>query len=260
MAVKTTNIILAGTTVIPVKLDKATETDADVKFNLVTPEGEPVKQVYLDEQTGQTFARNELERAWEGHLIEADAIKAIDAECKLDDLEVVPVPVSSIPWHYAKATYYIYPDPKASEAIKGIFHAFMEAASKEKVALLTKWTPRSRQSALAITFDGEKAVAVEVAFASDIRTPSPNAVEFVDEKPVKAVVDTARKTLAALADPDAYAAMKDEAIDKRRTLVEKVANGEAVPQTKTKRKAAASKDAVESVLAGLEEALATAGK
>lgn len=258
MAVKTTNIIIGGTTVLPVKLDKATETDADVKFNLVTPEGEPVKQVYLDEATGQTFARNELERAYDGCVIPAEAIKEIDAETKIDDLELVPVPVSSIPWHYAKGAYYVYPDPKASEGIKGVFHAFMEAASKEKVAYLTKWTPRSRQSALAITFDGEKAIAVEVAFASDIRTPSENATEFAAVKPVKELVTKARAFLAASTDASAYDSMKDEAIERRRTLVEKVVNGEKVVSTKTERKQKVNADAVDAVMASLDEALANA--
>lgn len=255
MAVKNTNIII-GSTVLPVKLDKATESGADVKLNLVTPEGEPVKQVYVNEDTGQTFARNELERAFDGHIIPAEAIKEIDAETKIDDLEVVPVPVSSIPWHYAKGAYYIYPDPKASDNVKAIFHGFMEAASKEKVALLTKWTPRTRQAALAITFDGEKAVAVELTFASDVRTPSPNAVEFASTTVDKSLVTAVRKLLSTTADPKAYDGMKDEAIEKRRALVEKVANGEKVVSTKTERKQQVSADAVDAVMADLDAALA----
>ena len=260
MAVKSTNIIIAGTTVIPVKLDKATETDADVKFNLVTPEGDAVKQVYVNEDTGQVYARNELERAYEGHLIDSDSIKEIDAECKIDDLELTPVPLSSIPWHYAKNTYYIYPDPKASESIKSLFRAFLEGAAKEKVAYLTKWTPRSRQAALAITFDGEKAIAVEVAFASDVRVPTPNNTEFTSHKPAKEVVAKVRQVVSALADDKLYDSLKDEAIDKRRTLVEKVVNGEIVKATPKAKAKAAKADHVESVIADLDAALAAAGK
>jgi non-homologous end joining protein Ku len=262
MAVKTTNIILAGTTVIPVKLDKATESGTDVKLNRCSPEGNAVKQTYRDEVTGQVYETSELpkDRLYDGHLIGGDDLAEIDAECKIEDLEASIVPISSIPWHYAKGTYYIYPDPKASAAVKGIFHAFMEAAQKEKRALLCKWTPRSRQSALAITFDGEKAVAVEIAFAGDVRKPSDNAVEFAAEKPVKAVVDKVREVLVALTDENAYDGLKDEAVEKRRSLVEKVASGEKVVSTKPARKAADTATAVDSVIADLDAALAAKAK
>jgi len=260
MAVKSTNIIIAGTTVIPVKLDKATETDTDVRFNLVTPDGDAVKQVYLDENTGQIFNRADLERAYEGHIVDADAIKEIDAECKIDDLDLTPVPISSIPWHYAKATYYVYPDPKASEQIKALYHAFVEAARKEKVAFLTKWTPRSRQAALALTFDGEKVLAVEITFNSDVRQPTPNATDFSNHKPHKAVVDKARQLLAATSNPSLYASLQDEAIDKRRSLVEQVINGNHVIKTPKAKKAASQANHIDSVIADLDAALAAAQK
>lgn len=263
MAVKTTNIILAGgTVVLPVKLDKATESGTDVKLNRCSPEGNPVKQTYRDEVTGQVYETSDLpkDRLYEGHLIGGDDLAEIDAECKISDLSATPMPIASIPWHYAKGTYFIYPDPKASDDVKAIFHSLMEAAQKEKVALVTKWTPRSRQSALAITFDGEKALAVEITFAGDVREPSDKAVEFAKVKTVKPVVDKMREVLVALNDDAAYEGLSDEAVAMRQSLVEKVASGEKVVSSKPNRKADTA-TAVDSLIANLDAALAEkAGK
>ena len=264
MAVKNTNIIINGSTVIPVKLDKATTGGAkDVTFGKATPEGVALpsgSQRYLDEATGAIYLPAECLSHYEGHLIDKDDLDAINAECKIDDLELNSVPVSSIPWHFAKGTYYLYPDPKSSDAIKGIFHGFLAAAKKDGNCFLTKWTPRSRQSLLAITLDGDTAVAVEIAFAGDVRAATPDQTEFTSQKPDKTLVESARKLLTATADPDLYATLADEAVDKRRKLVEQVVSGEKVVSAKPARKAAASTAAVDSVIADLEAALAAKTK
>ena len=75
---------------VPVQLFKATKSN-DVRFNMCAPDGSPVEQVYRKKDTEEIVGTaKDCGKAIDGFQIDADVVKAIDAECKLEDGKDLP--------------------------------------------------------------------------------------------------------------------------------------------------------------------------
>lgn len=104
-----------------VSLRTAKESKAP-EFKLASQNGEPVKQVYIVEETGEIVGTSaECARGiWDGDTfrpVDKDTIKAIDESVKIDGITVEGfVSADDVPWERGEATYYVAPDKKAGSA------------------------------------------------------------------------------------------------------------------------------------------------
>lgn len=104
-----------------VSLRTAKETKAP-SFEMGSPNGERVKQVYIVEDTGEIVGTSaEVPRGvWDGDTfrpVDKDTIKAIDESVKIDGITVEGfVSADDVPWERGEATYYVAPDKKAGSA------------------------------------------------------------------------------------------------------------------------------------------------
>lgn len=106
-------ILSFGLVSIPVKLFTAADTEG-VKFNMITPKGNRVKQKWLDAVTGEEVQQGECSKGYEYQkdqfvVFTKDEIKALEAE-KSDALEIKEfIPADAFDPLQVEKSYYLGP-------------------------------------------------------------------------------------------------------------------------------------------------------
>lgn len=124
-AAKSTTIDF-GLVSAPVKLYPTAGSDSNgVKFSMASEDGNPVKQVYRDEVTGEVVGtKADCKRGIFDdagfHEIPDEKLKEIDAVVGLESIEIEGViSTDEVPWERAKkAPYFLAPDGKGTAAAK----------------------------------------------------------------------------------------------------------------------------------------------
>lgn len=145
-ATVTSTTLEFGLVSAPVKLKAATGKKG-TELKLASPEGHSVKQVYVDEETGEIVGtRADCRRGifnGDFHEVPPDQLALIDEESKLESLKVEGfIPLNDVPWERAKGAYYLAPE-KGKPNVKPLV-LLREGMRKRKVAAVTRLTLKAK--------------------------------------------------------------------------------------------------------------------
>jgi DNA end-binding protein Ku len=237
-----------GLMTLPVTIATYASETSDPRGEVVGPNGEALRQVYVNDD-GTEVSRDETKRSFDGRVLTQEELKNINAECKIEDLEIQELcPVDQIDNLRVQKSYYIYPNRKSGNP--RVFKTFVEALKKTKRAAIVKWTPSSRQQLLALRVEDNMLVGTALAFAGDVKEADNDVTGFQSEKVAKKELDLAIQLLDAIGgEGDALYAAYDEAIPMKRELIE------GTRQIEDKDEKAPPKDAAQDFLADLEASI-----
>lgn len=245
----------------PVQVCKATDAGGDVTFENAAPSGGEIELRRVDSVTGEVFEYADRLRGIkvgdEFKQISAEQIKEIDEQTKVKTM----VALGSLSLADARAKYgdrvagrYFLQVPAkggSAAAYKLVYTALL----KDKGAIVTKRTPRSRQQLGYVYADEDEGclVLAAIEFAAAVREPDEQVLSFQSASIEQGQVDSVRKLIAAM--PDGHgviAAEVDEAVALRAELVEKALAGESIEAPTPVAKTTATDD----LTAALEASLA----
>lgn len=169
-----------GLVTIPVKLYSATESGADVRFNLLAPDGSRVKQQYVSESTGDVVERSMMKKGYEFEkdkfvVFAADELKALE-EGASHVVEIVAfIPEKSVdPIYYDKA-YFIAPDKRGGKPYSLLQQALLESS---RCALAT-WASKGKTHVVVVRPTDEGLVFQQLLFADEVRSLADLQIEHV---------------------------------------------------------------------------------
>jgi DNA end-binding protein Ku len=199
-----------GLVSIPVKLFSATESSANVRFNLLTKDGQRVRQQYISEKDGKVVERAEMVKGYEFEkdkfvLFEPSELKALE-EGSSHVVDIVAfVPEKSIdPIYYDKA-YMLSPDKRGGKP----YALLAEAMRKSGRCALARWSWKTKRYVVQVRPAEDGLMLQQLFFADEVRSLKDLGIEPVDV--TQAELDLAMQLIDQIAadgyDPTAY---KDE--------------------------------------------------
>ncbi|MCW5659116.1 MAG: Ku protein [Burkholderiaceae bacterium] len=199
-----------GLVSIPVKLFSATESSANVRFNLLTKDGSRVRQQYISEKDGKVVERAEMVKGYEFEkdkfvLFEPSELKALE-EGSSHVVDIVAfVPEKSIdPIYYDKA-YMLAPDKRGGKP----YALLAEAMRKSGRCALARWSWKTKRYVVQVRPAEDGLMLQQLFFADEVRSLKDLNIEKVDV--TQAELDLAMQLIDQIAedgyDPSAY---KDE--------------------------------------------------
>jgi DNA end-binding protein Ku len=199
-----------GLVSIPVKLFSATESSANVRFNLLTKDGSRVRQQYISEKDGKVVERAEMVKGYEFEkdkfvLFEPSELKALE-EGSSHVVDIVAfVPEKSIdPIYYDKA-YMLAPDKRGGKP----YALLAEAMRKSGRCALARWSWKTKRYVVQVRPAEDGLMLQQLFFADEVRSLKDLNIEKVDV--TQAELDLAMQLIDQIAedgyDPHAY---KDE--------------------------------------------------
>lgn len=218
-----------GLVSIPVKLYSATESRSEVSFNLLTPEGDRVRQQYVSAKDEHVVQRSELVKGYEFEkgrfvLFTPDELKALQ-DAPTHGIEIVAfIPARSVdPIFYDKA-YLLAPDKRGAKP----YHLLREAMLESERCALARWAWKGRQHVVQVRAADDGLVLQQLLYADEVRSLKDLDIE---QAPVSAAeLKLALQLIEQIAtdgyDPDAF---EDE--EKKRILAaidRKIAGKEVV--------------------------------
>jgi DNA end-binding protein Ku len=140
-----------GMVSVPVKYYTAASSES-VKFRMITPKGNPIKQKYVDPVDGEEYSFKDCHKGFEYEkgkfvMFSPEEIKALESEGNKGCVEIEQfVPIETIDLVHVEQSYYIKPDKGGDKAFKLLASA-MEAKSKAAVG---QWTNRGKDHLVVI--------------------------------------------------------------------------------------------------------------
>ena len=244
-------VLELGTLEVPVAIHSATE-QKDVAFQTASPEGNKVKRMHRDEETGEFYEEAELQKGiWVGDEfkpISKDAIDAIKAEGKLPSIKIdKTVPLKDLTPMLAqrtKGTYYVTTQTGGPGARS--LRVIRDALKRSKSAAIGKFTLKGRQYPFALSATNGTLALTTMRFADSFRDSDQyaEAMEAVAaDATVKAAVKMTTEIFEAMqVDASALDEYDDDAIPAKNKLLDEAVAGKP-PKGK---KAAEKKGAKES--------------
>jgi DNA end-binding protein Ku len=199
-----------GLVSIPVKLFSATESSANVRFNMLTKDGQRVRQQYISEKDGKVVERAEMVKGYEFEkdkfvLFDPSELKALE-EGSSHVVDIVAfVPEKSIdPIYYDKA-YMLAPDKRGGKP----YALLAEAMRKSGRCALARWSWKTKRYVVQVRPAEDGLMLQQLFFADEVRSLKDLNIEKVDV--TQAELDLAMQLIDQIAadgyDPTAY---KDE--------------------------------------------------
>jgi DNA end-binding protein Ku len=252
-----------GLVSIPVKLYSATESSGTISFNLLTKEGERVKQQYVSAADGKPVERSELVKGYEFEkdrfvLFTPEELKALQ-ESPSQTIDIVAfIPTNAVdPLFYDKA-YFLAPDKRGAKP----YNLLMEAMRESDRCALAKWAWKGKQYVVQVRPEEDGLLLQQLLYADEVRSIKDLGIEHVK------VTDAELKLALQLIDQistDTYDPTQFEDEEKKRieaAIDEKVAGKHIVAPTMAEPAAGAKvidlMDALRASLGG--GAAAKAGK
>ena len=169
-----------GLVSIPVKLYSATESAADVRFNLLAPDGSRVKQQYVSASTGEIVERSSMNKGYEFErdrfvVFTPDEVKALE-EGASHVVEILAfIPEKSVdPIYYDKA-YFIAPDKRGGKP----YNLLQQALLACHRCALAKWSFKGKTRMLVVRPTDEGLVFQQLLFADEVRSLADLHIEHV---------------------------------------------------------------------------------
>jgi DNA end-binding protein Ku len=169
-----------GLVTIPVKLYSATDSGADVRFNMLAPDGSRVKQQYIAESTGEVIERSSMKKGYEFEkdkfvVFTADELKALEDGASHVVEIVAFIPEKSVdPIYYDKA-YFIAPDKRGGKPYSLLQQALLES----RRCALAKWASKGKTHIVVVRPTDEGLVFQQLLFADEVRSLADLHIEHV---------------------------------------------------------------------------------
>lgn len=240
MSVKSTSLNF-GMVSAPVRLEKI-EDRQDVSFQLGSPEGHAVKQVYVDTTTGEIVGgRNECARGIYDdpknktgfRNVPTTAIEAIDESCAIDGITIdgfISLDEADQARDRATACYYLAPGKGVGPAGVKPLVLLRETLRKGKVAGIGKLSLRTVQRPFVVYARGDALILNTLVFAEDFAPKFEKANTAlgdvtVEDKTVGMALTLVESLKVSLSDLDA---LTDDSREKRAELVEMALAGQEI--------------------------------
>jgi DNA end-binding protein Ku len=170
-----------GLVSIPVKLYSATESSANVRFNMLTKDGSRVRQQYISEKDGKVVERAEMVKGYEFEkdkfvLFEPSELKALE-EGSSHVVDIVAfVPEKSIdPIYYDKA-YMLAPDKRGGKP----YALLAEAMRKSGRCALARWSWKTKRYVVQVRPAEDGLMLQQLFFADEVRSLKDLDIEKFD--------------------------------------------------------------------------------
>lgn len=156
---------------VPVKLFSATESGADIRFNLLARDGSRLKQQYVNERTREVVERKDMVKGYEVEdnqfvLFTAEELKQLE-EGSSHVIEIVSfVPLASIdPLYYDKA-YLLAPDKRGDKP----YALLAEALRQSGRCALAKWSWKAKQYVAQVRANADGLILQQLRYAAEVRS------------------------------------------------------------------------------------------
>lgn len=218
-----------GLVSIPVKLYSATESSAAIRFNLLTKDGERVRQQYVSARDEQVVDRSELVKGYEFEkdrfvTFSPDELKALQ-ESPSQTIDIVAfIPEKAVdPIYYDKA-YFLAPDKRGAKPYSLLVKAMRESGR----CALAKWAWRGKQYVVQVRPSEDGLVLQQLLYADEVRSLKDLDIEKapVTDAELKLALQLIEQISTDRYDPEAF---EDE--EKKRILAaidEKIAGKQVV--------------------------------
>lgn len=142
-----TGAITFGLVRVPVKMYTAAD-DEGVSFRNITPEGNPIKQKYVDPVSGNEYTYAQCDKGYEVEkntyvLFSKEELQALDADPAGKGNVAVDcfVPEETVDSVHVEKTYYLKPDKGGDAAFK----LMAEALARNGLCVIGLWTSRGKE-------------------------------------------------------------------------------------------------------------------
>jgi DNA end-binding protein Ku len=220
-------ILSFGLVSIPVKLYTAADTEG-VKFNMITPKGNRVKQKWLDAVTGDEITQGDCSKGYEYAkdqfvIFSKDEIKALEAE-KSDALEIKEfIPATAFDARQVEKSYYLGPD-KGGDKGYVLLSKAMKRTGKVAVARLNS---RGREHLIIVRPLNDGLMLHQMYYDSEIRDFSEIEEKVATVKFHEVEEEMADKLIESLS-ADTFDSSKytDGYVDRVKAAVDQKINGQ----------------------------------
>jgi DNA end-binding protein Ku len=175
-----------GLVSIPVRLYSATEGPGEIRFNMLTKNGERVKQQYISEKTRKVVERSEMVKGYEFEkdhfvLFTPGELKALE-EGSSHVIEIVAfVPIKTIdPVFYDKA-YLLAPDKRGGKP----YALLAEAMRKSGRCALAKWAWKAKQHVVQVRPVEDGLILQQLLYADEVRSLQDLDIEKITVAPAE---------------------------------------------------------------------------
>lgn len=229
MRANSSGVISFGLVTIPVKVYTATSPN-EVSFKMITPKGNLVNQILVDEITGERVDRGACLKGYEwkkGSFVtfKPEEIKALGASDTSKAMAIKEfVPADSVDSLYVEKTHFLGPDKGGDRGYK-LLAATMQRTNKVAVA---QWTSHGKEHLVLIRPYKGHLLLQEVFYAEEIRDVNEIDVATQEVSPLEE--EMATKLISALSteafDPTKY---QDTQAARVRAAVDAKIAGQDVP-------------------------------
>ena len=218
-----------GLVAIPVKLYTATQSTAQISFNLLHKEcGSRLRQQYVCQKDGQIVERDDMVKGYEFAkdqyvAFTPEEIKTLD-EVGTHSIEISEfVPIESVDPVYFDKTYYLAPDKGAGKP----YTLLTEALKESKRCAVGRWASKGKAYIVMLRPVGDVLAMQQLRFASEVRPAKEIDVAKADVKPgeMKLARQLIDQQQADLFDPAAYV---DEVRGRIEAAIQKKVEGQEI--------------------------------
>ncbi|GAB2891119.1 Ku protein [Paraburkholderia jirisanensis] len=196
-----------GLVSIPVKLYSATESAADVRFNLLAPDGSRVRQQYVSDATGEVVERSAMQKGYEFEkdrfvVFTADELKTLEDSASHMVEIVAFIPEKSVDPLYYDKTYFIAPDKRGAKPYSLLQQALLDSQR----GALAKWASKGRTHIVLIRPAPEGLIFQQLLYADEVRSLADLHIEHapVSAAELKLALQIIEQGTEDAYDPSAY--------------------------------------------------------
>lgn len=156
---------------VPVRLFSATESGADIRFNLLAKDGGRLKQQYINERTKAVVERKDMVKGYEVEdnqfvLFTPEELKELE-EGSSHVIEIVSfVPLASIDPLYYDKSYLLAPDKRGEKP----YALLAEALRQSGRCALAKWSWKTKQYVAQVRANADGLILQQLRYAAEVRS------------------------------------------------------------------------------------------
>jgi DNA end-binding protein Ku len=156
---------------VPVRLFSATESGADIRFNLLDKDGSRLKQQYINERTKKVVERKDMVKGYEIEdnqfvLFTPEELKQLE-EGSSHVIQIVSfVPLASIDPLYYDKSYLLAPDKRGEKP----YALLAEALRHSGRCALAKWPWKAKQYVAQVRANEDGLILQQLRYSAEVRS------------------------------------------------------------------------------------------
>jgi len=156
---------------VPVRLFSATESGADIRFNLLDKDGSRLKQQYINERTRKVVERKDMVKGYEIEdnqfvLFTPEELKQLE-EGSSHVIQIVSfVPLESIDPLYYDKSYLLAPDKRGEKP----YALLAEALRQSGRCALAKWPWKAKQYVAQVRANEDGLILQQLRYSAEVRS------------------------------------------------------------------------------------------